>query len=92
MKKNLSYIDSVHRDGTIWNLSVMVLLLAFPVAVCFLFRTLPDWGSLLMGLIAIFFLCKAWWSIPLAIAAVALVWFLLEKTKIAKKSSVLKSA
>lgn len=30
----------------------------------------------LMGLIAIFFLCKAWWSIPLAIAAVALVWFL----------------
>ena len=30
----------------------------------------------LMGLIALFFLCKAWWSIPLAIAAVALVWFL----------------
>ena len=52
MKKQLSYMDSVHRDGTIWNLSVMVLLLAFPVAVCFIFRTLPDWGSLLMGLIA----------------------------------------
>ena len=29
MKKNLSYIDSVHRDGTIWNLSVMVLLMAY---------------------------------------------------------------
>ena len=29
----------------------------------------------LMGLVALFFLCKAWWSIPLAIAAVALVWF-----------------
>ena len=27
-KKELSYIDSVHRDGTIWNLSVMALLLA----------------------------------------------------------------
>ena len=52
MKKQLSYMDSVHRDGTIWNLSVMVLLLAFPVAVCFIFRTLPDWGSLLMGLVA----------------------------------------
>ena len=52
MKKQLSYMDSVHRDGTIWNLSVMVLLLAFPVAVCFIFRTLPDWGSLVMGLIA----------------------------------------
>ena len=30
----------------------------------------------LMGLIAAFFVCKAWWSIPLAIAAVALVWFM----------------
>ncbi len=30
----------------------------------------------LMGLVAIFFLCKAWWSIPLAMVAVALVWFL----------------
>ena len=30
----------------------------------------------LVGLIALFFLCKAWWSIPLAIVAVALVWFM----------------
>ena len=52
MKKNMTYLDSVHRDGTIWNLTVMVLLLAFPVAVCMIFDTLPDWGSLLMGLIA----------------------------------------
>ena len=42
MKKNLSYIDSVHRDGRIWNLSVMVLLLAFPVAVCIAFSVAPD--------------------------------------------------
>ena len=27
----MSYMDSVHRDGRIWNLSVMVLLFAFPV-------------------------------------------------------------
>ena len=52
MKKNMTYLDSVHRDGTIWNLSVMVLLLAFPVAVCLIFDTMPDWGSLLVGLIA----------------------------------------
>ena len=52
MKKQMTYIDSVHRDGTIWNLTVMILLLAFPVAVCVIFRTLPDWGSLLMGLVA----------------------------------------
>ena len=52
MKKEMTYLDSVHRDGTIWNLSVMVLLLAFPVAVCIIFGTMPDWGSLVLGLIA----------------------------------------
>ena len=52
MKKNLSYIDSVHRDGRIWNLSVMVLLLAFPVAVAFIFGVTPDWGALGLGLVA----------------------------------------
>ncbi len=52
MKKNLSYIDSVHRDGRIWNISVMLLLLAFPVAVALLFQVTPDWGALLQGLIA----------------------------------------
>ena len=52
MKKNLSYIDSVHRDGRIWNLSVMVLLLAFPVTVAVLFGAMPDWKALITGLIA----------------------------------------
>ena len=52
MKKEMRYLDSVHRDGRIWNLSVMVLLLAFPVAVCFIFNTMPDWNALLLGLIA----------------------------------------
>ena len=50
--KKLSYIDSVHRDGAIWNLSVMALLLAFPVAVCIIFGVVPEWSSLLVGLIA----------------------------------------
>ena len=52
MKKNGIYIDSVHRDGRIWNLSVMVLLLAFPVTVAFLFGAAPDWGALGLGLLA----------------------------------------
>ena len=52
MKKNLSYIDSVHRDGRIWNFSVMALLLTFPVTVCILFGVTPDWGALGMGLVA----------------------------------------
>ncbi|MBE6985882.1 MAG: hypothetical protein E7433_00445 [Ruminococcaceae bacterium] len=52
MKKNLSYMDSVHRSGRIWNLSVMVLLLAFPLTVAVLFSVSPDWGALGMGLLA----------------------------------------
>ena len=52
MKKNLSYMDSVHRDGTIWNLSVMVILMAFPIAVAVVFGVMPDWTALVMGLIS----------------------------------------
>ena len=52
MKKNMSYMDSVHRDGRIWNLSVMVLLMAFPITVAVLFGAAPDWGALGLGLVA----------------------------------------
>ena len=51
-KNNFTYIDSVHRDGTMWNLSMMVLLLAFPVAVAIIFNAAPDWRGLIEGLIA----------------------------------------
>ncbi|MBQ8620936.1 MAG: hypothetical protein IJ422_01345 [Oscillospiraceae bacterium] len=52
MKKNLSYIDSVHRDGRIWNICVMALLMMFPVTVAILFGAAPDWKALGLGLIA----------------------------------------
>ena len=52
MKKEMSYIDSVHRDGRIWNITVMVLLMAFPVTVAILFGAAPDWGALGVGLLA----------------------------------------
>ncbi len=52
MKKNISYLDSVHRDGRIWNLSVMVLLMAFPIAVAIFFGVTPDWKALGVGLLA----------------------------------------
>ena len=44
-KQKLSYMDSVHRDGRIWNLSVMVILMAFPVVVGLIFSTMPDWTA-----------------------------------------------
>ena len=52
MKKEMSYIDSVHRDGRIWNIAVMILLLAFPVAVAIAFNAAPDWNALVLGLVA----------------------------------------
>ena len=52
MKKNLNYIDSVHRDGRIWNLSMMGLLMAFPIVVAVIFQAVPDWNGLMGGLIA----------------------------------------
>ena len=52
MKKQYSYIDSVHRDGRIWNLSVMGLLICFPITVAILFSGMPDWKALMVGLLA----------------------------------------
>ena len=52
MKKNHSYMDGVHRWGTVWNLSVMVILFMFPVAVGLIFNALPDTKGLMMGLMA----------------------------------------
>ena len=52
MKKEMSYIDSVHRDGRIWNIGVMILLMLFPVSVAFIFGAAPDWGALAVGLLA----------------------------------------
>ena len=51
-KKNLTYMDTVHRDGTIWNISMMILLILFPIAVCVIFNTMPDWRGVIEGLIA----------------------------------------
>ena len=55
MKKNesMTYIDSVHRDGRIWNISVMIILLLFPVLVWILFEdAAPDWKGVALGLVA----------------------------------------
>lgn len=52
MKKNRSYMDSVHRDGRIWNLCMAAALLAVPVVVAAVFGVTPDWNALLLGLAA----------------------------------------
>ncbi len=49
---NSTYMNKVHRWGTVWNLSIMVLFILYPVLVMVLFGGTPDWKALLMGLLA----------------------------------------
>lgn len=51
-KRSISYMDSVHRDGTVWNLIMMIILLAFPVVVGLIFQAMPDWAAVGKGLLA----------------------------------------
>ena len=52
MKKNLSYMDSVHRDGRIWGILVAAVLLVFPLLLSLIFQTAPDLGILMQGILA----------------------------------------
>ena len=52
MKKNMTYMDSVHHYGRIWGLIVAAVLLAFPLVLSLIFKTAPDFGVLLAGLFA----------------------------------------
>ena len=54
MKKNnsYSYMDKVYSCGNRWNISVMILLLAFPFLISLIFKALPDWNGLIKGLVA----------------------------------------
>ena len=52
MNKNMSYMDSVHRAGRIWNIGVMLLLLAAPLTFALLFSVTPDWEALGVGILA----------------------------------------
>ena len=45
-------MDSVHRAGRIWNLSVMAMLFLFPIGVGLIYQAMPDWHGFLMGIIA----------------------------------------
>ncbi len=45
-------MDSVHRDGRIWNITVMMILMAFPVVVGVIFSAVPDWAAVGKGLLA----------------------------------------
>lgn len=51
-KKQLSYLDSVHRDGKIWGFSLLAIIFLFPLLLCLIFQAVPNWSALGKGLIA----------------------------------------
>jgi len=52
MKKEMSYIDSVHSFGRKWNIFVMIMLIAYPLVTALLFKAGPDWHGFALGLLA----------------------------------------
>ncbi len=52
MKKNMSYMDSVHYYGKIWGLILGGLIIVVPLALCLIFSAVPRWDALVKGLIA----------------------------------------
>ena len=51
-KKQLGYLESVHRDGRIWGIIIAILLFSFPVLVSLIFDASPNMPVLLKGLLA----------------------------------------
>lgn len=51
-QKQLTYMDSVHRDGRVWGIVVGLLILLFPVAVSLVFGAMPNTKVLVQGLVA----------------------------------------
>lgn len=51
-QKEMSYLDSVHRAGRIWNLCMMLAMFLYPILVGLIYGVAPDGHGLVMGLIA----------------------------------------
>ena len=51
-RTSAQYMDSVYRSGAIWNISLMLILMAFPVVVGLIFSAVPDWAAVGKGLLA----------------------------------------
>ena len=52
MKKNMNYMESVHRNGRLWGIIVGAVLLLFPVILSLVFGVFPNWGVLVKGVLA----------------------------------------
>lgn len=53
LQQKETYMDSVHRWGRIWGLSLMLLILACPITVSLIFHAQVNWSAFVKGFIAI---------------------------------------
>ena len=53
MKKEMTYLESVHRDGKIWGFSLLALILAFPLAISIAFNAVPEWSAFGRAIISV---------------------------------------
>lgn len=51
-KNNLTYLESVHRDGKVWGIALCLIIFAFPVAISIVFGAVPEWEALAKGMFA----------------------------------------
>ena len=52
MKKNMTYLESVHYYGRLWGIIVAVVLFLFPLSLSLIFGVLPNREVLLKGVLA----------------------------------------
>ena len=62
MKKEMTYLESVHRDGRVWGFTLLVLILMFPSMLCLIFGVLPEWSALFKALLAVL---PMYWAVGL---------------------------
>ena len=53
LQQKETYMDSVHRWGRIWGLSLMLMILAYPITVSLIFHAQVNWPAFVKGFIAI---------------------------------------
>ena len=53
MKKQMTYLESVHHYGRIWGLLLCALILSFPILIMLIYQVLPNWQALVVGLVGI---------------------------------------
>lgn len=53
LQQKETYMDSVHRWGHIWGLSLMLMILAYPITVSLIFHAQVNWPAFVKGFIAI---------------------------------------